>query len=50
MNGMNVLIVDDEINMIRFVTENLDVGSLGIRRLFTAENIAEAKQILRQGR
>ncbi|MHA6483304.1 response regulator [Paenibacillus sp. strain BS8-2] len=43
-----VLLVDDEVHAIEGVKSDLDLGKLGISRLFTAVNIRQAKDIFEQ--
>ena len=45
---MKLLIVDDEINILKFVSESLDMHSIQVDELFTATSVAEAKKIMQQ--
>lgn len=46
---MNILIVDDEVYILRALKAKIDWASLGIETVFTALNIEKAKEILSAG-
>lgn len=46
---MNILLVDDDENVIRVLKEKLDWEGLGVREVFSATDIHQAKEILRNG-
>jgi two-component system, response regulator YesN len=43
---LNILLVDDEIIVIKILTEKIDWNEIGIDRVFSAYNSPEAKKIL----
>lgn len=44
---MNVLIIDDQISVLKGITSGVDFNKLGIDNVFTATNVSDAKEIIK---
>lgn len=44
---MNILIIDDQISVLKGIMSGVNFNSLGIDRVFTATNISDAKEIIK---
>ncbi len=44
---MNILIVDDQISVIKGITTGINFSQLGIHHVYTATNVAQAKEIIK---
>ena len=47
---MNLLIVDDEVYVVRAIRSRIDWNSLGIDEVFVAFNARKAKDVLRENK
>jgi len=43
---MNILIVDDQISVLKGITSGVDFNKIGIENVYTATNVSEAKKII----
>ncbi len=43
---MNVLVIDDQISVLKGITSGVNFNKVGIDRVFTATNVTDAKQII----
>ena len=44
---MNILLVDDDVNVLESLQFGVAYSSLGIEKIYVAENAADAKKILK---
>ena len=46
-NNMNILIIDDQISVLKGITNGVNFTNIGIDHVFTATNVSDAKEILK---